>query len=67
MQHKRIELACQLLIGTGRKMPDIAKSIGYQDTAYFREIFRKLMGGSPSEYRKAPGISGPVSHTEQQQ
>ncbi|WP_231574767.1 AraC family transcriptional regulator [Paenibacillus sp. FSL R7-0273] len=67
LQHKRIGLACHLLIETGRKMPDIAKSIGYQDTAHFREIFRKLMGVSPSEYRKAPGISGPISHTEQQQ
>nr|WP_223179041.1 helix-turn-helix domain-containing protein [Paenibacillus sp. B2(2019)] len=34
-------------------MANISKSVGYQDTAHFREVFRKLIGISPSEYRKS--------------
>lgn len=53
LQHKRIELTCHLLIETDNKMASISKIVGYQDTAHFREVFRKLIGISPSEYRKS--------------
>ncbi|WP_339314949.1 AraC family transcriptional regulator [Paenibacillus sp. FSL M7-0896] len=53
LQYKRIELACHLVIETDNKMATISKSVGYQDTAYFREVFRKKMGISPNEYRKS--------------
>ncbi|MBB3113729.1 AraC-like DNA-binding protein/mannose-6-phosphate isomerase-like protein (cupin superfamily) [Paenibacillus phyllosphaerae] len=51
LQHKRVELACRLLTDTDRKIADVAKSVGYQDAAHFREVFRKVMGISPSQYR----------------
>ncbi|HBS44323.1 MAG TPA: hypothetical protein DEA91_07515 [Paenibacillus sp.] len=53
LQHKRIELACHLLIETDNKMASISKIVGYQDTAHFREVFRKLIGISTSEYHKS--------------
>ncbi|GMK43171.1 transcription regulator [Paenibacillus glycanilyticus] len=51
VQNKRIELACRLLTGTSQSVADIAKQVGYQDPAHFREVFRKVMGMIPSQYR----------------
>lgn len=51
VQHKRVELACQLLTSTSQSVADIAKQVGYQDPAHFREVFRKVMGITPSQYR----------------
>ncbi|WP_249897417.1 AraC family transcriptional regulator [Paenibacillus sp. PK3_47] len=31
----------------------IAKSTGYRDPTHFRQGFRKIMGTSPSDYRKS--------------
>ncbi|WP_127493279.1 AraC family transcriptional regulator [Paenibacillus glycanilyticus] len=53
MQHKRVELACQLLTGTSQSVADIAKQVGYQDPAHFREVFRKVMGTTPSQHRQS--------------
>ncbi|PYY25334.1 AraC family transcriptional regulator [Paenibacillus illinoisensis] len=53
LQHKRMELACQLLMETDDKIDTIAKSTGYRDITHFRRVFRKLMGTSPSHYRKS--------------
>ncbi|MCK9859580.1 AraC family transcriptional regulator [Paenibacillus sp. ATY16] len=51
VQNKRVELACQLLTGTSQPLADIAKQVGYQDPAHFREVFRKIMGMTPRQYR----------------
>lgn len=51
LQLRRMEYACRLLLETDYKIAHIAKSAGYQDTAHFRELFRKLMKVSPSTYR----------------
>lgn len=53
MQLRRVEHACRMLLETDHKIASIAKSAGYQDPAHFREVFRKVMGTSPSEYRSA--------------
>ncbi|CAI6043813.1 AraC family transcriptional regulator [Cohnella sp. JJ-181] len=53
VQHKRVEQSCRLLLDTERKIADIAKSAGYRDPAHFREVFRKVMGVSPGQYRRA--------------
>lgn len=49
----RIEKACVLL----REKPhltisEISNLVGYSDHSYFTKVFRKLMGTSPSHYRK---------------
>lgn len=51
-QHKRIEFACRLLLETDHKISHIAKNVGYRDPAHFREVFRKVIGTSPTGYRK---------------
>ncbi|TCM99084.1 AraC family transcriptional regulator [Paenibacillus sp. BK033] len=53
VQHKRVEWACRLLSGTRQSVGEIAKQVGYQDPAHFREVFRKVMGMTPSQYKQS--------------
>ncbi|WP_150269721.1 AraC family transcriptional regulator [Paenibacillus tepidiphilus] len=53
LQHKRIELACRLLLETGDTIENIAKSTGYRDLTHFRQMFRRIMGTCPKDYRKS--------------
>lgn len=48
----RIEMACMYLKQDYLKVYEIAYKVGYRDEKYFTKVFRKLMGVSPSEYRK---------------
>ena len=48
----RIEHAKQRLIATADDITMIATEVGYNDSAYFSRVFRKLVGTSPSDYRK---------------
>ena len=48
----KIERACHLLDTTNNHVNEIAFSVGYEDAYYFSRIFKKLMGVSPSQYRK---------------
>jgi AraC family transcriptional regulator, arabinose operon regulatory protein len=50
--HLRLHEACRLLATTGRKLEDIAASVGYDDGFYFSRLFKKHMGLTPSEYRQ---------------
>ncbi|OMF38858.1 AraC family transcriptional regulator [Paenibacillus sp. FSL H8-0548] len=52
LQHKRVEYACRLLLETDFKIAYIAKSSGYKDTGHFNALFHKIVGTSPSLYRK---------------
>lgn len=48
----RINKAQELILSTDKKNYEIADAIGYDDPGYFRTIFKKYTGLSPSEYRK---------------
>ena len=48
----KIQRSCQYLDLTDYHIKEISKSIGIQDPYYFSRVFRKVMGLSPSEYRK---------------
>jgi AraC-like DNA-binding protein len=48
----KIQRSCQYLDLTDYHIKEISKSIGIQDPYYFSRVFRKVMGQSPSEYRK---------------
>ncbi|MNR02911.1 Regulatory protein SoxS [compost metagenome] len=49
----RIERACELLRGNSQlSISEISSLVGYSDHSYFTKVFRKLMGTSPSHYRK---------------
>lgn len=52
IQMKRIEQACRLLSNTSEKVLMIAYECGYTDMKHFNSIFKKIMGTTPTMYRK---------------
>lgn len=55
LRHKRMELACRLLLETDKSVPQIAECCGYFDGKAFREAFHRETGLSPREYRVCNG------------
>ena len=51
LRGKKIERAMQLIRASDLPISHIAWDCGFQDTAHFSRVFRKLQGMSPSEYR----------------
>lgn len=49
---ERIKKAKKLLVGTSYSITEIANRCGFQDVYYFSNVFKKIQGVSPSEYRK---------------
>lgn len=49
---KRIERAQYLITTTNMSYSDIAKEIGFEHRPYFSKIFKKLIGMTPSEYKR---------------
>ncbi len=56
LQKVRIKRSCDLLIGSELSVTEVAYEVGYDDLKYFQEIFRKIVGMSPREYRKAARV-----------
>lgn len=52
VQALRIEEAKQMLETTCISVEQIAAEVGYEDTRYFRELFRRLVGLTPGSYRR---------------
>ncbi len=52
IQMTRIRNAEQLLLSTHRKITDIAQDCGFNSFSQFNRTFNKLVGKSPSEFRK---------------
>ncbi|WP_344699840.1 GlxA family transcriptional regulator [Sphingomonas limnosediminicola] len=55
VQQLRIGKARELLQFTRRPVDQIAWSVGYEDPAAFRRLFRRLIGITPGEYRRRFG------------
>jgi len=53
VQSVRIKESCRLLMNTTDSIPIIAQSVGYGDTKFFNQLFKRHLGISPSEYRKS--------------
>ena len=53
VQSVRIKESCRLLLNTTDTIPIIAQSVGYGDTKFFNQLFKRHLGVSPSEYRKS--------------
>lgn len=51
----RMEKAKELLRCTGERSSEIAAAVGYQDPRYFSQMFRRLTGCTPREYRAGGG------------
>jgi two-component system response regulator YesN len=51
----RMDKAKEMLKSTHLKNYEVAERVGYQDSRYFSQIFKKKVGVSPSEYRESVG------------
>ncbi|NOU62485.1 response regulator [Paenibacillus sp. LMG 31461] len=58
MMIKRIETACNLLVGTEMKIYEIANEVGYSDEKHFSKLFSQIKDTGPREYRKQNKING---------
>ncbi|MCJ8009529.1 response regulator [Lederbergia wuyishanensis] len=47
----RMKQASKYLINSNRKINEIGKSVGYQNTSYFIKVFKDFFGMTPQEYR----------------
>jgi AraC-like DNA-binding protein len=48
----KMQLAASYLAYASSSIKDIARSLGFEEVAYFSNQFKKIMGISPREYRK---------------
>jgi transcriptional regulator GlxA family with amidase domain len=55
LQKVRIAAARRLLESNHRSMQEISEAVGYQDVAFFRSLFQRHTGVSPSAYREKFG------------
>lgn len=56
LNYVRLKHAQTALLTTGNTITDIALECGFNDSNYFKDLFRKVYGRSPREYRKNPDI-----------
>lgn len=52
LQKYRVEQAVRILANTDKKVSEIAQLVGYEDTKFFVEIFKKYMHITPQKFRK---------------
>lgn len=50
--HLKIEQACYLLDTSQNSAKQISAQLGYSDPLYFSRVFKKIIGLSPTDYRK---------------
>ena len=48
----RIRRACELLINSGTSVNNASEMLGYENVQYFCNMFKRIVGCSPSQYRK---------------
>jgi transcriptional regulator GlxA family with amidase domain len=56
LQKLRVAAAKRLLESDHRTMQEISDAVGYQDIAFFRSLFQRHTGVSPSAYRQRFGV-----------
>jgi len=56
LQKLRVAAAKRLLENNHRTMQEISDAVGYQDVAFFRGLFQRHTGVSPSAYREKFGV-----------
>jgi AraC-like DNA-binding protein len=52
VQHVRIEEAKRRLERTDEPIEEISWSVGYEDPAYFRRLFKRIIRITPGAYRR---------------
>jgi len=58
LQKLRIAAAKRLLENDHRSIQQVSVGVGYQDVAFFRNLFQRHTGVSPSAYRQRFGVQG---------
>ncbi|MFB5675364.1 bifunctional transcriptional activator/DNA repair enzyme AdaA [Paenibacillus terreus] len=53
IQRKRIGEAMSILLHTDKSVTEIAGIVGFSNTPYFITLFKKMMGQTPNDYRRA--------------
>jgi len=51
IQNLRVRAACELLLTSAHKISYISEAVGYSNTPFFYDVFKKHIGISPREYR----------------
>lgn len=51
MMRIKVDVACQLLAGTGLSVAEVAAAVGIEDVSYFSRLIKKYTGRSPSAQR----------------
>lgn len=51
----RMKNAAEYLLHTDLKLYDISKRVGYEETSYFSNVFKKYYGAAPSDYKQLKG------------
>jgi AraC family transcriptional regulator len=54
---RRVELACTMMSSTREPLSQIAIACGMCDQAHFSKVFRRMIGMSPSAWRREQGMS----------
>ena len=54
LNYVRLKHAQTALLTTDSSITDIALEYGFNDSNYFKDLFKKVYGKSPREYRKNP-------------
>nr|WP_276316179.1 AraC family transcriptional regulator [Paenibacillus lignilyticus] len=57
MERVRIEQACELLLNSGLSIIEIAHELGFKTSQHFTNVFRKVTGCPPSEWRRREAYS----------
>ena len=63
LQNLRVEEAKRLLEGSELPVDEISAAVGYADTSFFRRLFKRLCGLTPSAYRR---MFQPLARASQQ-
>ena len=54
LNYVRLKHAQTALLTTNNTITDIALEYGFNDSNYFKDLFKKVFGKSPREFRKNP-------------
>ncbi|MBI4026578.1 MAG: helix-turn-helix transcriptional regulator [Verrucomicrobia bacterium] len=63
LEERRMGIARELLLGGDLSIARVAESVGYPDSFYFSQVFKKYFGRPPLQYRKS-GLSLAGSQTD---
>ena len=56
INQQRIELACEYMRDPTMRVYEIALRVGFRDEKYFSKVFKRIVGMSPSEYRRGGAV-----------